>query len=329
MLSNSQKLKTSILLTVFLVLFIFSFYTTLPCHSEDKPVIRAKVGLVLGSGGARGAAHIGVLRVLERENIPVDYLVGTSVGSLVAALYAGGVSVDEMNELILNGTLKKLYKTKFSFFRAVVNFLDKIRNPISKKTRYPGLYNDHKLCNFVNKTISMGEGTINLDIPLNIFAVDLITGVPVVIESGDIGLAVQASAAIPILRQPIPMNDHLLVDGGVIRSIHVEEARKMGADIVITVDVDVNEKQEPYKAQDFKSYEDIINRILQLALRARSEFILSDTEIVIKPNLEGIDILDLGAENLTKAMKAGEDEATRIIPEIRKKFNLKTQALKL
>lgn len=324
MLPNSQKLKTNIAFTLTLVFFIFSFYITLPCHSESKPIIRTKVGLVLGSGGARGAAHIGVLRVLERENIPIDYLVGTSVGSLVAALYTGGVSLNEMNELVLSGRLKKLYKTKFSIFRALVNFLDNTIRPVSRKTRYPGLYNDHKLCNFVNKTISMGDGVIDLDIPLTIFAVDLVTGMPVVIESGNVGLAVQASAAIPVLRQPIPINNHLLIDGGVIRDLHVKEARKMGADIVIAVDVDVNEKEEPYKAKDFKSYEDVVNRILQLGLRARSEFILSDTEIIIRPDLKGIDILNLDAENLTKAIKAGEDEATKMIPEIKKKISLRT-----
>lgn len=327
MLSNPQKLKTTILLTASLLLFIFSFYTVLPCYSESKPVIRAKVGLALGGGGARGAAHIGVLRVLERENIPIDYLVGTSVGSLIAALYSGGISLDEMNRLILSGIIKKLYKTNFSVFRALYNFLNKITSPISKKTLYPGLYNDHKLHNFVDKIISMGEDTINLNIPLNIIAVDLVTGVPVVIESGDVGLAVQASTAIPILRQPIPMNNQLLVDGGVLRNVPVEEARKMGADIVIAVDVD--EKQEPYQPQDFKSYTDVISRILQLGLRAQSEFILNDADIVIKPNLKGIGILDLDSESLTKAIKAGEDEATKMIPEIKKKINLRTQALKL
>ncbi len=313
---------------VFLVPFIFSFYATLPCYSESKPVVRPKVGLVLGGGGARGAAHIGVLRVLERENIPIDYLVGTSVGSLVAALYAGDVSLDEMNKLILEGKLKKLYKTKFSTFRALVNFFNKI-NPVSKKTCYPGLYSDHKLHIFVDKAIAMGGKTINLTIPLNILAVDLVTGVPVVIESGDIGLAVQASTAIPVLRQPVLINNQLLVDGSIVRTVRVKEARKMGADIVIVVDVDVDEKQEPYKAQDFKSYTDVINRIVQLGLGIQSEVALNDTNIVIKPNLKGIVTLDLGAENLIKAIKAGEDEATKMIPEIKKKINLRTQALKL
>jgi NTE family protein len=132
-----------------------------------------------------------------------------------------------------------------------------------------------------------------------------------------------------MLRQPILINNHLLVDGGVIRNVHIKEARKMGANIVIAVDVDVNEQQEPYKSQDFKTYENIINRILQLGLRARSDFILTDTEIIIKPDLKGINILDLSAENLTKAMKAGEDEATKMIPEIKRKMNLRTQALEL
>ena len=298
-----------------------------PVHAESKKVIRPKVGLALGGGGARGAAHIGVLRVLERENIPVDYLVGTSAGAIIAALYSGGVSPDELEKYVISGVIKKVYKTDFSFLRAAFIHLNKVFHTFWGKPFYAGLYNDHKLHHFVNQAISKNNETIELSVPLNIIAVDLITGSPVVIKSGDVGLAVQASTAIPTLRQPIPINNQLLIDGGVLKNIPIEEAKKMGSDIVIAVDVD--SKLETSQLSNFKSFEGVITRVISLGLKAQSENVIEKADVIISPNLKDVRILDLDPVSLAKAIKAGEEEAMKMIPKIKKKIEQKNHSLRI
>lgn len=308
-------------MTLFVVIILNSAF------AESTPVIRPKIGLALGGGGARGAAHIGVLRVLERENIPVDNLVGTSAGAFIAALYSGGVSPDEIERHVLSGAMHKVYKTDFSIFRALFLHLNKLTHIFFGRPFYAGLYNDHRLQHFVNQIISGNDGVIELNVPLHIIAVDLITGLPVVIKSGDIGLAVQASTAIPTLRQPIPINDELLVDGGVLKNVPADEVKKMGSDIVIAVDVDA--KLEQRNLNDFKTFQGVITRVISLGLRAQSEHILDKADIVISPDLTGVNVLDLDPKSLAKAIKAGEEEAQKMIPKIKKKIEQKSYAMNI
>lgn len=318
-----MKHKASSFFVSFLLLLFFS----LPAACENNPVIRPKVGLALGGGGARGAAHIGVLRVLEKENIPIDYLVGTSAGALIAALYSGGVDPNELEKYILSGAIEKVYKTDFSIFRALFLEVNKIVHVILHKPFYAGLYNDHRLHHFVDNIISNPSGKIELTIPLNIIAVDLISGLPVVIKSGDVGLAVQASTAVPTLRQPIPIDDQLLIDGGILKNIPIEEAKKMGADLVIAIDVDT--KLEKVHLKDFRKFERVITRVISLGLKAQSEHILEKADIIISPNLSSVGILDLDSKSLLKAISAGEEAAIKKLPEIRKKLKIKTNQLRL
>ena len=314
--------KNIVLFCLFTILIL-----NLPVNAKNNPVIRPKVGLALGGGGARGAAHIGVLRVLEREHIPIDYLVGTSAGALIASLYSGGVCPDELEKYILTGAMKKVYKTDFSVLRAFFLYLNKSIRTFFGKPFYAGLYNDHRLQRFINESISKEDGSIDIALPLHIIAVDLITGLPVVIKSGDVGLAVQASTAIPTLRQPIHINDHLLVDGGVLRNIPIEEARKMGADFVIAIDVDT--KLEKVKFENFRSFEGVITRVITLGLKAQSENILNKADIVISPDLREVGILDLDEVSLAKAIKAGEEEAIKMLPKIKIKLEQRTNALRI
>lgn len=321
-LKSSNVKKTLLIFSIVLI----SFTSSLICSAENIPIIRPKIGLALGGGGARGAAHIGVLRVFERENIPVDYLVGTSAGALIAALYSGGSNPDEIEKYAISGAIRKAYKTDITIFRALFIHLNKVCKTFVGRPFYAGLYNDHRLHRFVNEAISDETGTIKMETPLHIIAVDLITGLPVVIKSGDVGLAVQASTAIPGLRQPIPIGDQLLVDGGILRNIPIDEAKKMGSDIVIAVDVDT--QYEKYKPKDFRSFENTITRVINLGLRAQSEHILEKADVLITPDLTGINILDLDSKSLEKAIAAGEAAAIKKIPEIRKRLEQKTKLLK-
>lgn len=319
-------MKRIILLTLAFLL-ITQYLFPYPALAANKPVIRPKIGVALGGGGARGAAHIGVLRVFEKEKIPIDYLVGTSAGALIGSLYSGGVHPDKLEEYVLKDAIRKVYKTNFSVRRAIFLFVNKLYRTLFRKPYYAGLYNDHKLHNFVNRLISKEDGSIDIEIPLHVIAVDLITGQPVVIKSGDVGLAVQASTAIPTLRQPIPINDQLLVDGGVINNIPVEEAKRMGADIVIAINVD--SKLENVTLQNFRTFEGVITRVINLGLRVQSEHILEKADIIISPDLQDIGILDLDKESLAKAINAGEVEALKMLPKIKEKIEEKTKTLRI
>src|SRR3989338_6915374 len=314
-------------LLIFCLLISIITFLSLPVHAKNNPVVRPKIGIALGGGGARGAAHIGVLKVFERENIPVDYLVGTSAGALIASLYAGGVGLDELEYQVLSGAIEKVYKIDFSLFRAAFVYMNRTCRTILRRPFYAGLYNDRRLQHFVDNLISKDDGKIKIFIPLHIIALDLISALPVLIKSGDVGLAVQASAAIPSLHQPIPINDQLLIDGGVVQNIPVEEARKMGADIVIAIDVDA--KPEEAKSENFRSFEGVITRVINLGLLAQSELVLEKADIVISPDLNGVGILDLDTQSLIKAIKAGEDEAIKMIPKIKKKIEQKTSTLNI
>lgn len=308
-------IKKKFLFLLILVLFIESFY--LPCYSLEGK--RPKIGLVLGGGGARGGAHVGVLKIFEKEKIPVDLIVGTSVGALIGALYAGGVSPDELEEYAIEGAYKKVYRTRVPVFRTIFLPINKLVYKITKKPFYAGLYNDHDLHRFVNDAI-LQSGDINIAVPLSIIAVDLVSGKPVVIMSGDVGLAVQASTAIPGLRQPVQFGDQLLIDGGVLNNLPIEEAKNLGADIIITISIDP--WQEACVPQtDFNTFEKVLTRVINLSLIAQSENKLNHADVVIKPSVSDIGILDLGEENLKRAIKAGENAAYEVIPQIRKLIN--------
>ncbi|MBI1858944.1 MAG: patatin-like phospholipase family protein [Candidatus Melainabacteria bacterium] len=323
----NQSFKSKVLCLKSLVLVLLLLFNTcyLSAFAENKPILRPKIGLVLSGGGARGAAHIGVLRMLEKENIPVDYIVGSSVGALIGALYSGGVSTDELEKYAISGVMNKVYKTDFSVLRIILLPINKFLRTIIGAPFYAGLYNDHRLHNFVNQLVTDSDGNISISIPLHIIAVDLVSGKPVVIESGDIGLAVQASTAIPTLHRPIAYDDKLLIDGSVLKNMPVDEARKMGADIVIAINID--EKLEPKKKEEFRSFEGVITRIITLSLANQSETVLGKADVVIDPNLNGIGVLDLDTVSLSKAIKAGEEAALNAVPRIKEVINSNMQRL--
>jgi NTE family protein len=223
---------------------------TLPCRARPvMPEDRPRIGLVLGGGGARGIAHISVLRTLEELKIPVDCIAGTSMGSLAGALYASGMSVDDMQALVLGQDWKRLFDDK----------LERPERSLRRKrddelvVGSPGvgvsaqgikiatgvMSGERVLLAFEKfiEPVSTIEDFDDLPIPYRAVAADLNTGAPVVIGDGDLALAMRASMSVPGVWPPVVRNGQLLIDGGVARNVPVEEIRAMGADIVIAVDV--------------------------------------------------------------------------------------------
>ena len=177
-----------------------------------------KIGLVLGSGGARGLAHIGILRVLEREKIPIDLIVGTSMGSLIGGIYASGMDAVTMEEIAINISWQQTAR----FFTPT----------ISKAGLVDGNKIEKLLESFIGK-----KRIKDLKIPFATVSTDIENGKQAVIKNGKVSRAIRASCSIPGIFTPLKHRNRFLVDGGLVNPVPVDVAREMGADIVIGVNV--------------------------------------------------------------------------------------------
>ena len=176
---------------------------------------RPTVGLVLSGGGARGLAHIGVLRILEREGIPVDYLAGTSMGGVIAAGYAAGMSSYDLERESLAITQKR--------------HLLRLADPGLPDG---GLIRGERVLTFFKQ--EFGEKTFSeLNLPLAVVAVDLVSCQEVVLREGPVALALRATSSLPGVFKPVEMNGYRLVDGGVLNNLPVDVVSQMGAEVII------------------------------------------------------------------------------------------------
>ena len=200
---------------------------------------RPKIGLALGSGGARGLAHIGVIKVLEQNNIPIDFITGSSIGSMVGGFYASGLSIQEIEEIALNTDWKKLL------------FL------VDPKLKH-GLIGGDKIRTFINSYIN-GKKFEDCRIPFAAVATDLKTGEIVPLKSGELTPAIRASISIPLVFKPVKIDNRTLADGGLSSPIPVEVVRNMGADIVIAVNLDKHYYDEQWKPGWYDIANDSLN----------------------------------------------------------------------
>lgn len=262
-----------------------------PAPEPPRPV---RIGLALGGGAARGFAHIGVIQVLEEQGIQPDLVVGTSAGSLVAALYAAGKSRTELHALA--ETMDETAITDWSF-------------PLR------GVIRGEALARYVNQQVG-GVTIERMKRPLGIVATDLATGEPVLFRRGDTGMAVRASSAVPAVFQPVRIGDREYVDGGLVSPVPVRFARQMGADFVIAVDISSPPQDGPVG--------DAMRMLLQtFAIMGRSinHFELREADVVIRPALNGLAGTDFRSRRL--AMDAGRDAALAALPQLRERLAAK------
>lgn len=182
---------------------------------------KPKVGLVLGSGAARGLSHIGVIKALEEHNIPIDFISGCSMGALVGGFYASGIPVKQLEEIALNLNIKKLV----SLFR-----------PSFTKS---GIVNGSKIGKLLLGIIG-DKNFSDLSIPLSVITTDAHTGKEVIINQGSVVKALRASISFPGLFVPVEFGDYFLIDGGIINPLPVSEVISMGADLTIVADASKN-----------------------------------------------------------------------------------------
>ena len=255
-------------------------------NNEKRPV----VGVALGGGMARGCAHVGVLRELERHGIPIDLLAGTSVGSLIGGAYCSGLSPDEIEKLATTIRWSDLG-------RATVSLL--------------GFYNSERTEEYVRKNFPITEFE-QTRIPFGAVATDLQTGKMVIFTEGSIPLAIRASCAMPVFYTPVTVNGRMMVDGGLVGHIPASVARMMGADIVIAVDVNSQHLPIPQPTNMFT----IMSQSLSVMGRSAVSYIYSDADVIIRPEIERVRPDDLS--KAAEMIEAGEVAARKLIPKIKK-----------
>jgi NTE family protein len=266
-----------------------------PADNNKRP----KIGLALSGGGARGAAHIGVLKVLEEHRVPVDYIAGTSMGAIVGGLYASGMSVDELESLITHvdwaETFTDFIPRKDRLFRRKRDddyYLVKNKPGISGfKLKFPPGVLDGWKIDLLLKRYTLPVVTIRdfeqLSHPYNAIAANLETGEAVVLDYGDLALAIRASMSIPVAFAPRDIGGVLLVDGGISQNLPIDAVRRMGADVVIAVDIS-SPLREREQLQSVLSVTEQLTTLLTRRNTDRQISTLADNDIFIKPDLGDI-----------------------------------------
>ena len=252
---------------------------------------KPKVALVLGGGAARGFAHIGVIQVLEESGIKPHLVVGTSAGSLVAALYAAGMSGAELGMLAVGMDESAL--TDWSFPGR-------------------GVIRGDALARYVREHTG-GRTIEQMKVPLGIVATDLDSGHPILFQRGDAGTAVRASSAVPAVFQPVKIGEREYVDGGLVSPVPVRFARQMGAELVLAVDIS--------SPPDGQATGDAMRMLLQtFAIMGRSinVFELRDADVVLRPRLQGVGGADFSARQ--RAILAGREAAQAGLVELRSRI---------
>ncbi len=247
-----------------------------------------KVGLALGSGGARGFAHLGVIKVLREEGIPIHLIAGSSMGALVGSFYGAGIEME------------RLYKLSTAFKRKY--FLD---FTVPKM----GFIAGKKVKDFI-KVFTHGKNIEELSIPMGIVATDLLTGEKVVFKTGPVASAVRASISIPGIFVPEKYNGRLLIDGGVSDRVPVSVAKEMGADIVVAVDVARVKRNE-----EISSIYDVIMQSIDIMQNeiVKNREIAAD--IMIRPPVEQYS--SRAFTNIDEIIAIGEEEAKKYIKQIK------------
>ena len=262
------------------------------------PPKKIKIGLALGGGAARGFAHIGVIKALESQGIYPDIVVGTSAGSVVGALYAAGN----------NGF--QLQKMAFDMDEAAISDW---AMPLFGKSS--GVLKGEALQTYVNKAV--GNLPIEkLKVPFGAVASDLKTGQPILFQRGNTGMAVRASSSVPGVFQPVTINGHTYVDGGLVAPVPVRFARDMGADFIIAVNISTQAD-----AQATVSSLEVIMQTFSIMGQRINQFELKEADIVIQPALGKMGSSDFNSRN--QAVLAGEQAAFALMPQIKQKLEAK------
>jgi NTE family protein len=292
-------------------------------YGGRRVITQPRIGLALSGGGARGFAHIGVLKVLERENIPISAIAGTSMGGAIGGLYSAGYSAQELERLALEINWQDIFSNTPSRLSLLQSQREEAEGALFQlrfdglKPQIPsGLTLAQKLTNLLSDLTFQADyqsgGNFNqLKIPYRSVTTDLVSGSKVVLDSGELGIAIRATIAVPLAITPVSYNGKLLVDGGLIDPIPVEVVKQMGADKVIAV----NTSAALLPKEKITDPLDIASQSVSIMSLQQEHQSLQMADLVLKPALPGFSSTDFDqAESL---MVLGEKAADSLLPQIK------------
>ncbi|TXI68504.1 MAG: patatin [Flavobacterium sp.] len=301
-----------------LLLFVSLLFLTQISLGQENP--RPKVGLVLSGGGAKGLAHIGVLKVIDSLGIKVDYVAGTSMGAIVGGLYASGYNAEQLDSIFSNVDVDALLQDftprgSKSFYEKRNDEIYALTLPFNKfKLGLPsglskGLYN-FNLISSLTQHVSHVRDFDKLPIPFLCIATDAETGEKIVLDSGVLAQNMIASGALPTLYSPVEINGRVLIDGGVVDNYPIEELKARGIDIIIGVDVQDGLKTR----EELKGVTSVLAQINNFSMIEKMERKQKATNIYIKPDIKGYTVVafDKGKEIIGK----GKEKALEFVREL-------------
>lgn len=323
-------MKLKLLALVFPVLVFSQDINLSKLDSLQTSGKELKVGLVLSGGGAKGLAHIGVLKVLEDAGVDIDYIGGTSMGAIIGGLYASGYSVQQLDSIFKVTDFEKLIQDELprksrSFFERKDAERYVLRLPFDDfQLRFPaGLSKGQNVYNLYAQLLSHVETKdfSKLPIPFLCIATNVETGEEVVLEQGDLATSLSASGAIPTLFSPVYINDIMLTDGGVLNNFPVEEVQSKGMDIIIGVDVqdDLRDKD------DLKSGFDILTQVNNFRTIRAAKNKRSRTDIYINPDIKNFSVLSF--DEGEKIINNGEEAAKKHWEKLKHIAEIQTQKI--
>lgn len=272
----------------------------LPAPPVAMVKIPPKIGLALGGGAARGFAHVGVIQVLEEAGIRADLVAGTSAGSLVAAVYASGKNGAQLQRVA--ETMEEATMADWTL-------------PLFSR----GVLRGDALARYVNGQV--GNKLIeDMPLPLGIVATDLNSGQDMLFQRGDTGTAVRASSAVPAVFQPVRISGREYVDGGLVSPVPVRAARKMGAEVVIAVDI-----SSPPESNLSGGTLDILLQTFSIMGKSINTFELRDADIVVRPSLVGVGSSDFAARK--RSIESGRKAMLQQLPALRAAIAAKTRVI--
>ena len=323
MTSTIQAASTRFLLLA--AVFFSSVAPGEPPAALENAADRPRIGLVLGGGGARGAAHIGVLQELERLQVPIDAIAGTSMGAIIGGLYAAGVSPARLEELVSeldwaaafdDTTPRKdlTYRRKQDDVDFPVDFELGLRDGRLQLPK--GLIQGQKL-GLLLRELTLPVSNVSefdeLPVPFRAVASDLETGEAVVIARGDLALAMRASMSAPGIFAPVIVDDRMLVDGGLVGNIPVETMKAMGVDVIIAVDVEF----PLYSREEIQSAVGITAQVLTILIHKETQRQLAqlgDDDLLIRPELGNFGSTNFA--DIAQTVRPGREAAEAVAPHL-------------
>ncbi|WP_338646905.1 patatin-like phospholipase family protein [Flavobacterium sp. KS-LB2] len=292
------------------ITLLFLVFASLTAFSQEQK--KPKIGLVLSGGGAKGFAHIGVLKVLEEAGVKIDYIGGTSMGAVIGGLYASGYNASQIDSIfqatnfneLLNDFIprssKNFYEKRNDELYALVLPFNKFKIGIPEALS-KGMYN-YNLLSRITRNVRHIKDFNKLPIPFLCIGTNIETGEQVLLNKGNLAQAMIASSAFPSLFSPVEIDGKLLVDGGVINNYPIEEVLKLGADIIIGVDV----QDDLLDRKQLKDATRILVQITNLQSIERMKRNVDKTDVYIKPDIKdyGVVSFDKGKEIIRKGEEA-------------------------